>query len=118
MIVTFKDFAGFNKHIDVPLVDAIAQLQDALAQIPEEHRSSATLRVRGHGRYAVASLRVEYETESTKKPAPGWLSGTPQENELRDETNYWNGLSKFLGNRIPTSLASLVSPSYLARFIR
>lgn len=63
--IEVADLVSYDEEADIPLADAIATLQKALADIPEEHRAKAVLHMRASGDYASLSADVRFTREET-----------------------------------------------------
>ncbi len=75
----------------LPLVEIIANLQSALASIPEQFRSAAFLNIRAYGEYASAYADVKFlrpETDAELADRRRWLKSLDDEREESDRRAY------------------------------
>lgn len=88
-IVEVTDLDLYDENTEIPIVELIQLLQDALESIPEEFRNTAVLCISGGDCSVYASVKfIRPETDGELADRRRWLNGLDYEREARDRREF------------------------------
>lgn len=90
-VVVVVDIDLDGESTSIPINELLMLINDALEKIPEEHRATAALNVRGYGDYVSIYADISFTRPETDKELADrrrWLKSIDDEREDRDRREF------------------------------